>query len=204
MDLDTFIISVFYEVDDGLKALLKGCRTRSRGPLPTLADSVVLTMEIVGEFLGMDQDKAIYNCFRQHYAHFFPALKKVYRTTFLHQAANLRVWKEKLWQYFLDKVPYSPGLAIVDGFPVPVCQFARAYRCRLFRGEAAYGYDELARQTFYGFRCHARLCWPGVITRFSCPLQISPRWPWPLNLLWGQGDSSLAIETIGHLNWQRS
>ena len=54
----------------------------------------------------------------------------------------------------------------MDSFPLPVCQFARAYRCRRFRGEAAYGKDTLVRQTFYGLRVHVRLEWPGVITRF--------------------------------------
>jgi hypothetical protein len=48
---------------------------------------------------------------------------------------------------------------------VPV--LARAYRCSRFRGEAAFGKDTLLRQTFYGFRVHARVCWPGVITRIS-------------------------------------
>jgi hypothetical protein len=51
--------------------------------------------------------------------------------------------------------------------PLPACLFARAYRCRRFRGEAAFGKDTLLRQTFYGFRVHFRLCWPGVITRIS-------------------------------------
>ncbi len=51
--------------------------------------------------------------------------------------------------------------------PLPVCLFARAYRCRRFRGEAAFGKDTLLRQTFYGFRVHVRVCWPGVITRIS-------------------------------------
>ncbi len=51
--------------------------------------------------------------------------------------------------------------------PLPVCLFARAYRCRRFRGEAAFGKDTLLRQTFYGFRMHARVCWPGVVTRLS-------------------------------------
>ena len=40
-------------------------------------------------------------------------------------------------------------------------------RCRRFRGEAAFGKDTLLKQTFYGFRMHARACWPGVITRLS-------------------------------------
>ena len=56
--------------------------------------------------------------------------------------------------------------AIIDSFPLPVCQFARAYSCRRFRGDAAFGKDTLARQTFYGMRVHVRLGWPGVITRF--------------------------------------
>jgi hypothetical protein len=40
-------------------------------------------------------------------------------------------------------------------------------RCRRFRGEAAFGKDTLLRQTFYGFRVHVRVAWPGVITRLS-------------------------------------
>jgi hypothetical protein len=51
--------------------------------------------------------------------------------------------------------------------PLPACLFARAYRCSRFKGEAAFGKDILLKQTFYGFRIHVRVCWPGVITRFS-------------------------------------
>jgi hypothetical protein len=51
--------------------------------------------------------------------------------------------------------------------PLPACLFARAYGCERSRGEAAFGKDTLLRQTFYGFRVHVRVCWPGVITRFS-------------------------------------
>src|SRR5688572_20437419 len=53
-----------------------------------------------------------------------------------------------------------------------VCRFARAYRCRLFSGEAAFGYDEeMAKQKFYGLRAHLRVCWPGVICDF---LSLAP------------------------------
>jgi hypothetical protein len=48
-----------------------------------------------------------------------------------------------------------------------IYQLARASRCQLFRGEAAFGKDMLIRQTFYGFRISVRLSWPGVITRFT-------------------------------------
>ncbi|GHO97404.1 hypothetical protein KSF_112770 [Reticulibacter mediterranei] len=41
----------------------------------------------------------------------------------------------------------------------------RAPWCVRFRGEARYGKDHADRQTFYGFRLHAQLSWPGVFTR---------------------------------------
>src|ERR1051325_10567279 len=50
-----FLLLVFCLVDDELQALHLG-RLRTRGPQPTLSDSEVLTMEIVGEFWGLDQD----------------------------------------------------------------------------------------------------------------------------------------------------
>ena len=68
MDLSTFIVAVFCLVDDQLK----GKRIRQRGPTPKLSDSEVLTIEIVGEFLGLDTDKALYGYFRRHYAQWFP------------------------------------------------------------------------------------------------------------------------------------
>jgi len=164
LDLSTFIVAVFCLVDDRLK----GRRIRRRGPAPKLSDAEVLTMEIVGEFLGVDTDKGIHLFFRRHYAEWFPALREVHRTTFSRQAANLWKVKEHLWQEFLTLAPHDPAFALVDSMPLPACLFARAYRCRRFRGEAAFGKDTLLRQTFYGFRIHARVCWPGgLITRFS-------------------------------------
>lgn len=167
MDLETFIIAVFCVIDDPLIALGDGARVRRRGPAPVLADSEVLTMEVVGEYLGFEQDKAIFDYFRRHHGALFPALDRIHRTTFTRQAANLWRIKEALWQTVLAQVPHDPRVALVDSFPVPVCRFARARRCRLFAGEAAFGHDELNRQTFSGFRCHVRGCWPGVITAFS-------------------------------------
>jgi hypothetical protein len=164
VDLSTFIVAVFCLIDDRLTGL---GRLRARGPAPTLADSEVLTIEVVGEFLGLDEDTELFAYFRRHYAHFFPNLMRVHRTTFARQAANLWKAKERLWQELLAQTPHDPTFAICDSMPMPACLFARAYRCRRFRGEAAFGKDTLLRQTFYGFRLHARVCWPGVVTRIS-------------------------------------
>ena len=163
MDLNTFIIAVFCLIDDRLK----GRRIRQRGPAPKLSDAEVLTIEIVGEFLGLDTDKALYRYFRRHYGKWFPALGEIHRTTFCRQAANLWKVKEDLWQELLSVTPHEPTFAICDSMPLPACLFARAYRCSRFRGEVAFGKDTLLKQTFYGFRIHARVCYPGVITRIS-------------------------------------
>ena len=168
MDLDSFIILVFCAMDDALKECLDNLgvkRLRQRGPQATMADSEVLTMEVVGEYLGLRQDRAIFDYFRRHYSHFFPALRGVHRTTFTRQAANLWVVKERLWQHFVALTVHDEGLAIVDSFPLAVCQFARAPRCKRLREIASFGKDIVARQTFYGMRVHVRICWPGVITR---------------------------------------
>lgn len=127
----------------------------------------MLTIEIVGEFLGIDEDTELFAYFRRHYAHFFPNLRRVHRTTFARQAANLWKLKEILWQELLAESPHDPTFALCDSMPLPVCLFARAYRCSRFKGEAAFGKDTLLKQTFYGFRVHVRVCWPGLISRIS-------------------------------------
>ena len=167
MDLDTLIITAFVTIDDALNATLLARlgseRLRQRGPQPLLADSEVLTIEAVGAYLKLEQDQEVFAYFRRHLIHLFPALAQVGRTTFVRQAANLWRVKEQVWQALCAQVLHDPQVSLVDSFPVPVCRFARARRvCRL-REHSAYGYDELAKQTFFGLRAHLRVCWPGVI-----------------------------------------
>jgi len=164
MDLETLITVVFCLVDDLVRDLCRERRLRRRGPAPVLADSEVLTVEIVGEFLGLDTDRGLHAHFRRHFGHLFPGLRQVHRTTFLRQAANLWVAKHALWRRPLAMTGHDPAVALIDSMPVPVCRFARAHRCRGFRGLAAFGYDALAHRTYYGLRLHLRVAWPGVIT----------------------------------------
>jgi Transposase DDE domain len=170
VDLESFTIAVLCRLEELLAELQADPdwrRVRSRGPAPILADSEVLTIEVVGEFLGLDQDVAIYHYFRREHADGFPALPRVHRTTFARQAANLWVVKEQLWGRLLDRVPHDPALSFVDSVPVPVCRFGRAYTGARFRGQAAFGRDTGSKATMYGFRHHLRLCWPGVVAAVS-------------------------------------
>src|SRR5947209_13053107 len=101
MDLDTLIVTVFCLIDDTLSVCLDGKSLRERGPQPLLADSEVLCIEVVGEYLGFDQDRRIFDYFRRHFAHFFPTLRHLHRTTFTRQAANLWQVKARVWQQLL-------------------------------------------------------------------------------------------------------
>ena len=134
MELTTFLVRVFCLIDDWLA----GQQLRQRGPQPILADSEVLTIECVGEFLGIDTDKGLYEHFRRHWAEWFPGLRRVHRTTFLRQAAKLWAVKAQLRQQLLGQVSYDPAISIVDSVAVPICRFARASRCRRLRELAAW------------------------------------------------------------------
>ena len=179
MDLEDFTIAVYCLLDELLGEMRDHPdwrRVRTRGPAPTLADAEVLTMEVVGEFLGLDQDVGIYHYFRREHPDFFPALARIHRTTFARQAANLWAVKERLWRLLLERVSHDPALSCVDSVPTPVCRFGRAWGCRRFRGEAAFGRDSGSRATIYGFRHHLRICWPGVVAAVSiAPATIHDR-----------------------------
>ncbi|GHO83295.1 IS982 family transposase [Dictyobacter formicarum] len=166
MNLDDFIITCFCLIDEMVPMMTKEQPLRARGPMPKLCDSEVITMEVVGSYLGLNQDSALFAYFQRHYTSFFPALAQLSRTTFVRQAANLWVVKERIWCWLRDAViPYDPTISIVDSVPVPVCRFARVPWCVRFRGLASYGKDHVDRQTFYGFRLHAQISWTGLITR---------------------------------------
>lgn len=177
MDLDLFIVAAYSLIDERMSELLDGQRLRSRGPEPLLDDREVLTMEIVGEFLGLDTDKAIHLFFKRHYSEWFPALRRVHRTTFARQGANLWKVKEMLRDELLSDIERDPRLCVVDSFPIPVCSFAKASRCKRFRGVASRGYDAMAKSVFYGLKGHLRVVWPGVIAEASlAPANVHDRW----------------------------
>lgn len=166
MDLDSLIINVFCLIDDSLRRVAPA-RLRQRGPQPVMADSEVLSIEVVGEYLGIERDTELFAYFRRHYAHFFPSIARVHRTTFSRQAANLWRVKELIWQRLIEQSGCDTTWSMVDSFPLAVCRFARAPRCRSFRGIAGYGKDHSLKAMIYGFRLHVRVAWPGVITRMS-------------------------------------
>jgi hypothetical protein len=63
VNLSTFIVAVFCVVGDRLK----GQKPRQHAPKPKLSDAEVLTIEMVGEYLGKNTEKGLYTYFGRHY-----------------------------------------------------------------------------------------------------------------------------------------
>jgi hypothetical protein len=166
MTAEELLLEVFCLVDDQLQGLDLG-RIRQRGPMPTLSDAEVITIEIVGEFWKLHTDKDIYRHFRQYHRREFPALAGVHRTTFARQAANLMCYKQLIQERLAEKLAGSDPVWLTDSMPVHACQFARATFCCRFAGLAGYGYDHLIKRTFYGFRLHLKTTRDGVILDYE-------------------------------------
>ncbi len=164
--IEEFIIAVFCCVDDLLQEVTQEHPIRSKGFAPALADSEVLTMEIVAEYQGIDTDQGIWQYFRRHWLSWFPNLGS--RSTFVRQAANLWQYKQQIQQRLATQLgAVSDSIHLVDGIPIPLCCFSRARRCRLFQGQADYGYCAAKKETYYGFHGHLLISEVGVITSFT-------------------------------------
>jgi hypothetical protein len=168
-----FLLLVFCLVDDELKALCPG-GPRQRGPDPDLADSEVITIELVGEHLGLDRDARLYWHFRHYHAREFPGLARVHRTTFVRQAANLWHLKQRLQRRLSERLAGAAADWLVDSMPLPVCRFGRGGYCKGFRGQADFGYDPVQKQAYYGFRLHLRTSRQGVILAYELAPASTP------------------------------
>ena len=85
MCIEEYIISVYCILDDLVKKYPE--KLRKRGRRTRLTDAEVITMEVVGEFLGLHCDNRIHQYFRTYWAEWFPGMGS--RTAFARQAANL-------------------------------------------------------------------------------------------------------------------
>ncbi len=98
MPIQDFIITVFCLIDDECKKISGGHRLRARGFEPKLSDSEVITMDVVGEFLGKDTDTGIWRYFKEHWFSWFPELGS--RGNYAKQSANLWIIKQRIHATF--------------------------------------------------------------------------------------------------------
>lgn len=165
MNRDDFIILVYCLVGDYYRPIVSHHPIRQRGCPPALTDEEVITIEVCGEYFGLNQDEDIYDYFQAHYRHFFPQLRE--RTVFVRQAANL--WSVKaLIQQQLTVVSGQAAdpVQIIDTLPLPVCTYTRSQRDRCFKPEADYGHCAAKELDYYGFKLGLRISRAGMILHY--------------------------------------
>lgn len=157
MSYDDFIIVVYLLVETLYQNIVTK-PLRSKGFLPALSDTEIITMELVGESLGFDTDKEIWAYFKNCYQHYFPKLGSY--PNFAKHCANL-VWvKDKMMKVLgslcildnQDSRPTKPYL--IDSFPLLVCVYQRAKRHKSFKGVGSFGYCASKSEHYFGFKAH--------------------------------------------------
>ena len=165
MPVEDFIIYVSCCVEDIYPKLVIN-PIRTRGFQPKLTDSEVITMEIIGEFMGKDQDKGIWRYFRNHWHAWFPNLGS--RSTFVKQSANLCLFKQEMLRYLSEELgAFSEDIHLIDGFPMPVCKITRSSKSKCFQGDAGYSYCAAKDEKYYGFEGHVVISGDGIITGYT-------------------------------------
>lgn len=165
MDRDSFIIQIYCLVVENYKIIKEQFKIRRGGFAPVLTDEEVITMEVCGEYFKLRTDKDLFEYFKSHYRHFFPALLE--RTAFVRQAANLWQVKRELWRRLVERSGQSAdSIQVIDTLPLPVCVYTRAIRDRCFKTIADYAHCAAKKMNYYGLKLGLRVSQAGMITHF--------------------------------------
>lgn len=165
MSPEHLIIHVYCLVHD---AFQKVCQSplRLRGENPSLSDPELITIEIVGEYLGFGSDQAIWRYFHHHWRHLFPDLPC--RTSFVRQSANLGLVKTQMQVYLSESLGQDKDLYLVDGFPIPICHIKRYKRSKsMLTPEGTVGYCASKDEHYYGFKGHVMILQNGAIRAYE-------------------------------------
>lgn len=175
IDLDTFLVALYTLVDDAYKQVAAPHKPRRPGHPPELADSEVLTLMILTQWLG-GQERAMLRYAAQHWRAYFPRL--------LDQSAFNRRTRD------LGGVAVTVALAVaqmlgaalapyqaLDCVPVPLARRCRGDRHRQFGLEAQVGKGGSDKDWYYGGQLLAVVTPSGVITGFLLgPATTANRW----------------------------
>ncbi len=97
--------------------------------------------------------------------HLFPCGQLLERSRFNRRSKQL-IWLVQLIRKAMSEMLPSDKLAIIDSFPVPLCQPVRNHRATIFKGLADIGYNASKHLWFYGFKVHMLVTLSGYILNY--------------------------------------
>lgn len=163
MPIDEFIIKTYLMIDEYYQKIVTN-KLRQGGFAPKLTDSEIITMEIVGEFLQMDTDVQIHRYFHTHWLSWFPTIGS--SANFAKQCVNLLQVKT-LIQQLIVKHHGQDNIHFIDGFPIPVCKYTRAYKHKNFIQDSSFSFCASKQEKYFGFEGHLLINLSGMITNFT-------------------------------------
>jgi hypothetical protein len=144
--------------------------TTGLAPRGGCTDSEVITLTLVAELIGMDEESRFLAYLQRNQPTLFPHLPTVSRYNrrrrHLVEATNrIRIALASDVLYHLT--PEDQDLAVIDSLPVPVVGFAHARGAHRWYGQARYGHNAAKHQTFYGYKLHLLASASGLVLDFA-------------------------------------
>ena len=166
----TELCTYVYVVIDDLYQALIAPQDRRPGPRSTCSESEVITLTLVAELTGQDEEGPFLAYVRRNHPTLFPLLPE--RSRYNRRRRRLTAVTNRLrvalLQRLLRRLDASERrLCLIDSLPVPVVGFAHARGSHRWYGEAAYGYNAAKKQTFYGFKLHLLATQSGLVLDFA-------------------------------------
>lgn len=118
-----------------------------------MSDSEVITLELVGEYLGYGSDKAIWSYFKTNWNQYFPNIRS--HTSFARQCANCFKLKKQLQQAISEELSIDQDLYICDDFPIPVYHIKRYKKSKTeLQCRRTTGYSTAKYEHYFRFKGH--------------------------------------------------
>lgn len=183
VDIETFLVTVYTLVDEVYQRSLAPAKPTRRGRKPTRSDSEVLTLLLVGQWLG-NSERGLLRHAATYWRSYFPRLLS--QSAFNRRARDLGSTCAALMTLIARALGALDGpYQVVDTVPVPLAPLCRGKHHRLFAHEAAIGRGGSDRHFYYGQTLLLAVSADGVITGVVAgPASTEGRWLLDALLTW--------------------
>ena len=161
-DLCTYV----YVIVDELYQLVVAPHDHRPGYRSEFSDSEVITLTLVAELSGRDEEQAFLAYVKRNHRALFPRLPERSRYNRRRRAlteATNRM-RRALMQLVLGQLPpEGRESCVIDSLPVPVVGCHHARGSHRWYGEASYGYVASKKQTIFGYKLHLLITHSGLL-----------------------------------------
>ncbi len=165
-DLCTY---VYVTVDELYQSVIQPHDHRP-GPRSAFTESELITLTLVAELLGLDDETVFLDYVARNHRALFPLLPERSRYNRRRRALGeaINTIRRSLLRWLLALLPPDDRpLCVLDSLPISVVGFHHAQGQHRWYGWATYGYNATKKQTFSGFKLHLLTTADGIITDFA-------------------------------------